>query len=217
MELEKAIKERKSSRVFSNRPVSLESIQKILRLALFAPSGLNLQPWQIYVVTGEERKRLSRVLLKAYRERKVSCSPKTGKPLPEKYKARAVELPLYMEPYLQKDGITFQKFINEGSCNFYNAPVAFIFCLDKIFPKDRLVDIGIFAGYVLLAAYNLGLDTCPVALISEYQDEVKELLNIGDEMNIIMGIALGYADPLNPYNAYRSTRDEPGRFITWID
>jgi nitroreductase len=217
MELEIAIKGRKSARAFNDRIVSRGDVENVLDLALRAPSGLNLQPWRIYAVSGEEKKRLSRVLLKAYREKQVSCSPKIGKPLPRDYAERSGGLPHFLAPYLIKDGITFQNFVNEGSCNFYGAPVALLFCIDKMFPKDRLVDIGILTAYVLLAAHSISLNTCPVALIAEYQEEIKELLSIGDNIDIVLGIALGYADSSNPYNAYKSTRDEPSSFVTWID
>ena len=217
MELATAIRDRKSARAFIDRVVPKEITEQVLKLALCAPSGLNLQPWRIYVVTGEEKARLSRVLLKAYREKQVSCSPKTEKPLPQKYSRRAGGLPHYLASFLQNDGITFTKFVNEGSCNFYGAPVAVLLCQEKIFPKDRLVDIGICAGYLLLAAGSLGLDTCPVALIAEYQDEIKDLLNIDPDNDIIMGVAMGYADAESPFNAYKSSRDEPGSFVTWID
>jgi nitroreductase len=217
MELSDAINTRKSARAFRDRAVPRETIEKVLDMALRAPSGLNLQPWQIYIVSGEEKARLSRLLLKAYREKQISCSPKTGRPLPPPYSDRAAGLPQYLGPYLKKDNLTFQKFVNEGSCNFYGAPVAILFCQDTMFPADRLVDIGICAGYLMLAAGSLGLNTCPIAVIIEYQDEIKELLNIADDKKIVLGMALGYADPENPYNSYRSSRDDPGHLVNWIE
>jgi nitroreductase len=217
MDLAAIINERTSTRMFMTRDVPRESIENIIKLAGRAPSALNLQPWEIYVISGEEKSRLSRLLLKSYRERQVACSPKTSRPLPSDYARRSANLPEYLNTYLKEHSISFTQYINEGSCNFYSAPVALIICLDKIFPKDRLVDIGIFFGYFLMAAHDTGLSTCPMGLISEYQDEVKYLLNIPDDKEIVLGLALGYADRNAYVNGYKSGREDINNFVHWIE
>jgi len=217
MDFKEIINTRRSTRAYTDKSVSREIIDRILEYALYAPSGMNLQPWGIYVISGEEKDRLGRVLLKSYKEKQISCSPKTDKPLPDKYGNRSSEFPIYLEPLLQNLGLSFHKFINEGSCNFYGAPVAVIMCIDDIFPPDRLVDIGIITAYILLGAHESGLGTCPIGLVAEYQDEIKELLNIPENRKIVLGIALGYADKDNPVNAYRSRREEFDRIVKWID
>ena len=63
MDIADAIKERKSIRAFRPDPIPREKIEEILHLALCAPSAINLQPWEITVVAGEERERLSRRLV----------------------------------------------------------------------------------------------------------------------------------------------------------
>ena len=79
-----------------------------------------------------------------------------------------------MKPYLDEIGSDFNTYINEGSCNFYGAPVAVIMCIDNSFSHARLVDMGACLGYLVLAAHHLGLWTCPIGLIAAYKDEVKE-------------------------------------------
>jgi len=80
MDLLKAINERKSARAFRPDPVPRETIEEILKVAICAPSAINLQPWEFIVVTGEEKERLSRKLIKSYREKQISCSPESVKP-----------------------------------------------------------------------------------------------------------------------------------------
>jgi nitroreductase len=82
MELIEAIGERKSIRAFKPDPISNETIENILHLAMKAPSAINLQPWEFTVVGGKEKERLCRRLLKAYGERRISCSPQATRPLP---------------------------------------------------------------------------------------------------------------------------------------
>ena len=46
-----AIFSRVSVREYQNRPVEPEKIEKLLRAAMAAPSAVNQQPWEFYVVT----------------------------------------------------------------------------------------------------------------------------------------------------------------------
>ncbi len=51
MDVLTAIKERRSCRAFLPDPVSEEAIDKILEAATWAPSPMNLQPWEFVVIT----------------------------------------------------------------------------------------------------------------------------------------------------------------------
>lgn len=216
MELWQAIRERKSIRAYKHDPIPKETIEEILRLTIHAPSAINLQPWEFIVVTGEEKERLSRKLIKAYKEKQISCSPGNVKPLPETYRQRGIASSESMEPYLKQIGVPFKQFTNEGSCNFYGAPVAIIICLDDSFSKARMVDIGVALGYLVLSAHGFGLATCPIGLIAAYEDEIKDLLNIPENKNVIIGIALGYPDWENPVSRYKSPRENLDKLVRWI-
>jgi nitroreductase len=205
MELEKVINERHSTRAFLDKPVPREIIERLLLLSTKAPSAINLQPWEFTVVMGVERKRLSKVLVKSMRERNISCGPGAVRPLPEYFMDRQRKLMDCILPHLEK-GISFQDFINEGSCNFYGAPAAIIVTIDQVFSNARLVDLGIVIGYMVLTAHNMGLGTCPIGLISAFADEIKEMLNIADEKDVVMGIGVGYPDPDSPINQAISDR-----------
>lgn len=56
------IKTRHSVRQFLDRPVSQHLVEKILETARYSPSGANLQPWQVAVVKGKTRDKLSRMI-----------------------------------------------------------------------------------------------------------------------------------------------------------
>jgi nitroreductase len=217
MDLIKAIQERKSIRAFKPDPIPKEKIESVLNLALRAPSAINLQPWEFVVVVGEERERLSRRLMKAYREKQISCGPDAVKPLPKAFGKRGAKTLEAMNPYFKELGVQSDQFINEGSCNFYGAPVAIIICLDDAFSKARFVDIGIVLGYFVLAAHESGLSTCPIGLIMAYEDEIKEVLNIPENKNVVIGVALGYPDHESPINRFKSYREDLGKFVRWIE
>ena len=81
MDVESAIRQRKSIRAFKPDPVPREMLRNILEQALRAPSWANTQPWEFFVVTGE---RLHEVQ-KAYLER--------GEQEPQSEIARPYEFP----------------------------------------------------------------------------------------------------------------------------
>lgn len=214
MDLIKAINERKSIRAYLDKPVEKEKLIELLTLASKAPSAINLQPWEIVVVAGKERERLSRILLKRMRELQVSCAPGAVKKLPEEFLRRQRELFEVLSPGIP-GGIQFQDFINEGSCNFYGAPIAIIISIDSAFSSSRLTDIGIFVGYLLLSAHSLGLGTCPIGLITQFQDEIKEELNIPEQKNVVIGIAVGYPDEDAPINKIKTPRVLLEKIVRW--
>src|SRR5215470_17457745 len=78
MEVYEAVRSRHSVRAFTDRPVPREAICRVLSEAAWAPSGSNIQPWHVYVLTGAplaELKRLAgeRVALEA-RQRAASAN-----------------------------------------------------------------------------------------------------------------------------------------------
>jgi nitroreductase len=205
MDLLQTMKDRRSTRAYLDKPVEREALERLLFLATQAPSAINLQPWEFVVVSGEEKKRLSRVLVKRMRERNISCGPGANKPLPEHFVERQRRLLECILPNLP-EGSRFDEFINEGSCDFYGAPTAIIVTLDKAFSSARLTDVGIAVGYLVLAAHAMGLGTCPIGLITAFDDEIREELNIPDEKQVVVGIAVGYKDESSPLNRARSER-----------
>ena len=216
MELIETIEGRKSIRAFKPDPVPREMIEKILLLATKAPSAVNLQPWEFAVVDGKEKQRLCRRLLKAYGEKRVSCSPRTTKPLPPEIDRRRKELFQEMKPYVDQLGVSFEDYINEGSFNFYGAPTAIIISMDRAFPKTRLVCIGATLGYLVLTAHALGLGTCPIGIITAFEDEIKDQLNIPEAKEVILGVALGYPDWENPVNRFKSSRENFPNITRWF-
>jgi nitroreductase len=217
MDLLKVIKERKSIRAFKPDPLPMEKIKEILKLSILAPSAINLQPWEFIVVVGEEKERLSRRLIKAYREKQISCGPGTVKPLPKTIAKRGAKTIELMNPFFEEMKVNSDQFINEGSCNFYGAPVAIILCQDDSFSKARLVDIGLTLGYFILTAHDFGLGTCPIGLITAYEDEIKDLLNIPENKTVVIGVALGFPDWESPINRFKSSREDLEKVVKWIE
>jgi nitroreductase len=215
MELFEVIEGRKSIRAFKPDSVPKETIEGILQLAVKAPSAINLQPWEFTVVSGREKERLCKRLLKAYGERRVSCSPNTTRPLPPEVDRRRRELFQEMRPFVDQLEVPFEDFINEGSFDFYGAPTAIIISMDRAFPKSRSLCIGAALGYLVLAAHGHGLGTCPIGIITAFEDDIKDQLNIPGGKEVILGVALGYPDWENPINRFKSSRESPANVTRW--
>jgi nitroreductase len=215
MEVFEVIEGRKSIRAFKPDSVPKETIEEILQLAVKAPSAINLQPWEFTVVSGREKERLCKRLLKAYGERRVSCSPQTTRPLPPEVDRRRRELFQEMKPFVDQLEVPFEDFINEGSFDFYGAPTAIIISMDRAFPKSRSLCIGAALGYLVLAAHAHGLGTCPIGIITAFEDDIKDQLNIPGGKEVILGVALGYPDWENPINRFKSSRENPANITRW--
>jgi nitroreductase len=216
MNVSEAILARRSCRAFKPDPVARETVAEILKLAINAPSANNLQPWEFVVVVGKDRERLSRVLLKAYHEKAISCGSGAVKPLPPAIRQHGLDAQAEMKPFADKLGVSLDDLINEGSCNFYGAPVAIIICLDDCFSSRQMVDVGTTVGYLVLAAQEKELGSCPIGLITDYADEIRETLNIPDNKRVIIGLALGYPDTTSPLAPFRSSRADVAGFVRWI-
>lgn len=216
MDILEVLQERRSTRAFLDKPVDKKTLERLLSLATQAPSAINIQPWEITIVSGEERKRLSRVLVKRMRERNISCGPGAIRPLQEHFVQRQKDLLESIAPNLPAD-TPFQDFINEGSCDFYGAPTAIIITIDEVFSKARLTDIGLLVAYLVLAAHGLGLGSCPIGLITAFDDEIKDMLNLPEEKQVVIGIALGYRDPDATVNQSRSERSPLNDLVKWRD
>ena len=57
-----AINTRFSCRAFLDKPVAAEDVKYIVETAVRAPSGGNLQPWNVHVLQGEARDNLVKLI-----------------------------------------------------------------------------------------------------------------------------------------------------------
>ena len=67
MNVKTALLRRKSTRAFLDKEVSIDVITKIIEQSKTAPSGVNTQPWQVAVLTGESKDNLCNKFEKAFR------------------------------------------------------------------------------------------------------------------------------------------------------
>ena len=68
MDVKEALINRKSTRAFLDKNVDSTLIAQLLDYASHAPSGTNAQPWQVAVVSGETRIKLTQEMETAFRD-----------------------------------------------------------------------------------------------------------------------------------------------------
>lgn len=217
MDILETIRTRRSIRAFRDEAVPRAVLQEVLTDASRAPSAINMQPWEVHMVLNDERKRLSRKLMRSYRERGLGCAPGSTKRLPDRFIERGRQCAEAMTPLISRMGRDFSGYINEGSLDFYGAPAVALIFLDEAFPPEGMTDIGSFVAYLVMAAAGHGLASCPIGLVKAYEDDVKDMLNISEDKRLIVSVALGYPQIDAPINEFRSPRAELREFVRWFD
>ena len=225
MNVAEALSTRSSKRAFLDRPVAPDRVAHILRLAGLAPSGSNIQPWQVYVVSGTARDRLCAETVRSAREhragqgREYNYYPTTWRE-PYLARRRACGWGLYTLLGIQKGDR--EAGLRQELKNFelFGAPVGLFFYIDRDLQPGSWLDYGMFLQSVMLAARDSGLDTCPQAAWLGFHHIVAAHVGAPPEQMLVCGMALGYADAADPVNAYRPQRlavEEYTRFLGFGD
>lgn len=219
MNLDEALKARKSVRAFRPDPVSLDLVREILELARCSPSGTNIQPWKVHVVAGETRRRLEEEVL-AHRETRPADAgaefPRTSK-RKEPYTTRMRTLGKAMYSLLGiPKGDEAANWHQWGrNYRFFDAPVGLIFTIDKDLDAMSFIDIGIFMQSIMLAAKSRGLDTCSQGAWNNFWTVTRRILDVPDDEYIVCGMSLGYADETAPVNTLVAEREPLDSFATF--
>lgn len=188
MELQDAIKGRKSIRQFKSTPVPQSDIEKMVYAASLAPSGGNMQPWHFVAVTDtQKRDEMVHIVHDAW----VTLSCKMPKRSPRSLVASLV---------------------------FSKAPLVFVvlmssFPLEKdpffsLFQKERGITgcITQYGGFVnvqgtaaaiqnlLLTAYELGYGACWLRVPYYAKDRLEQCLDVEPPWEILALIPVGVPD-----------------------
>ena len=78
---------------------------------------------------------------------------------------------------------------------FFGAPLAGIVCMHRDLDFVDAMGVGMFLQTLLLSLTARGLGTCVQVSIAGYPEIVREQLNIGEDMRVLCGLAIGYPDP----------------------
>lgn len=223
--VDEAITSRRSMRRFLPTPVPREVIEDILRVAARAPSGSNVQPWKVHVLTGASRQGLVDQIMAAYNDPAQEglhkgeydyYPPKWTSPYIER--RRKVGLDLYGLLGIGKEEKARMHAQQGRNYQFFDAPVGLIFTIDRILGKGSWMDYGMFLQSIMIAARARGLDTCPQAAFGHYHRIVSPYLGLDAETEmVVVGMALGHADPQALDNTLLTEREPVSAFTRFLD
>lgn len=220
MDILDALKQRISTRAFLDKPVSEATIRAILDDARWAPSGGNLQPWKVHVVTGEAKQAIIEAV-KAKLETDPFGDENAFPVYPEKlwepYRSRRYTVGEQMYDILQipredKAGRLGQVLKN---FEFFGAPAGLFFTIDPKMNPNQWAHLGMFIYAVTLAAEGHGLATCMQEAWTRFTKTVGSALELPDNEQVYCGMSLGYADPDAPLNSMRTERAELDKIATF--
>lgn len=217
-----AITSRRSVRGFLPTPVPRETVARLLEVAARAPSGSNIQPWRVHVLTGGAKERLSRAMHeRRARDPNAECAQYQYYPVnwrePYLSRRRKIGWGLYALCGIKK-GETDKMFRQHGrNYDFFGAPVGMMLTVEADMELGSWIDCGIFVQTLMIAARGLGLHTCAQAAWAYHHDVVRAAIPLADNEKVVCGIALGHEDPDEPANALRTEREPLANFVTFHD
>jgi nitroreductase len=222
--VDRAITSRRSVRAFLDTPVSRETILDILRVASRAPSGTNIQPWRVHVLTGASKDQLAAKILAAHDD------PDAAALHTEEY---AYYPRNWVTPYIERRrkvgwdlygllGITKTDKVSMHrqhgrNYRFFDAPVGLMFSIDRVLERGSWLDYGMFLENIMVAARGRGLDTCPQAAFTPFHRIITEHLGLLPEEMLVCGMSLGFADPGKIENTLETVREPVESFTTFLE
>ena len=193
MNIIKLIKQRKSVRAYLDKEVEDEKIIQILESAKHAPSGVNMQPFDVHVVSKKTKKSIENKMLVAFDKNEKEQMDYQYYPLnwEEPYKSRRKKTGLLMYETLGIKRENKERQIQQWKANYkaFGAPVVLYFFIDSTLEKGSYLDYGMFLQSIMLAAVDQGLATCPQAALTEYPQIVKKILKRNKFMHYIKKIS----------------------------
>ena len=217
-----AARTRRSIRAYKSDPVPGAIVREIVALGRHAPSGSNIQPWRVHVLTGATLRRVGSAIQQAFLDdepgHKRDYDYYTD-PVYEPYLARRRQCGwgLYSLLGIGRGDREKSKAYRATNYNFFGAPVGLIFTIDRKLEKGSWLDYGMFLQTIMLAARARGLHTCPEAAIASYPDIVRRELGIANEWVVICGMAMGYADSGALINTFQPPRIEVDEYAVFLD
>ena len=218
-----AIASRRSIRAFLPTPVAREDIEAILEVSARAPSGTNIQPWKVTVLTGDAKQRLSDAILAVYQDKDAASNhteeyayyPRQWvSPFIER--RRKVGWDLYALLGLEREDKAGMAAQHGRNYRFFDAPVGLIFTIDRVLEQGSWLDYGMFLQNIMVAARGRGLDTCPQAAFIQFHRIIAEQLGLPASESVVCAMVLGYADPSRIENALVTERAPLAQFVRFL-
>ncbi len=213
-----AVLTRHSLRAFTDKPVNDSVLQEIFTHAARAPSGTNMQPWQVHLLTGKTLVQVSNSVLNAYDNDEPFEAEEPY--YPDKFfepyltRRRKVGWDLYSLVGIEKGDKTKMKAQHRRNFEFFTAPVGAIFTIHRDLNTGSWLDYGMFLQNVMLLAREAGLHTCPQAAFCGYHKAIRVALPLAEHEVVVCGMSIGFADFTAVENSLVTERADFDEFVS---
>ncbi len=217
MEIIEAINNRYSVRAFKPDPVPRQILEDLLTVSQRAPSWANTQTWEFAVVGGAALDDLR----KALADRAFAQDARNADiPYPEwtgKYKERRIRngSRLYEHMGIAREDVEKQLNWFVSMYRFFDAPNAIYIYTDRAISDWAIMNVGLIAQTISLAALHYGLGSIMLASGVSYPDTVRQKLNIPESKQILISVAIGYPEPDATVNKFRTERVPLSDICSW--
>ena len=221
MEFKDVVMGRRSIRGYQQKPVPKALIREVLEMAIRAPTSLNTQPWNFYVVTGEVLDRIREGNV----ERNLAGVPdsrefRMGPGYEGVHRERQIGIAIQLFEAMGIERHDKEKRMDWVLRGFrqFDAPVSIVITYDKSIQGSDIApfDCGGVVNCLVNAAWSKGLG-CVINSQGIMQSPVvREHAGIPDDQVIQTCVAMGWPDDSFPANAVVSTRksvDEAATFV----
>ncbi|MDA4108425.1 nitroreductase [Mycolicibacterium holsaticum] len=220
MDVYQAVRTRRAVRGFTDRPVPRETLERVLTAAAWAPSGSNMQPWRVFVVTGAPLAQLKKLAVERvaagdpWDERQYEMyPPKPKSPYAERRSAFGKER--YSALGIAREDWEARQRAAIANWDCFGASAALFCYIDRDLGAPQWADAGMYLQTVMLLLRAEGLHSCPQMAWSQVRTTVAEVVKPPAELILFCGMSIGYQDvALASPRTGRAPLDETVTFIT---
>ena len=214
MTVTEALQSRLSVRDFLPTPVPGDTIRRLLATASRAPSGGNVQPWQIDVLAGEPLDALKAAMAQRLAEvaagdRSESAEydiyPKELVAPHRDYRFQVGE-DMYARLGIPREDKAARLRWFARNSQFFGAPMALFCSVDRRMGPPQWSDLGMFLQSLMLLLREEGLDSCPQECWAVYPRTVGSFIGLPAERLLFTGMAIGQRNAAHPVNGLVSQR-----------
>ncbi len=194
-----ALRSRRSVRGFLDKPVPEETLKEIFELAQLAPSNCNIQPWKVFVASGEVRDELRRRMVEkvtAGVPMEPDFEPNAGK-FSGVYRQRQVDcaVELYNNMGIARDDKPGRMRAQLRNFELFDAPHVVFIGMEREFGPTVALDVGMYIQSLMLAMTAHGVGSCAQGSMRYFPNDVREIFGEPASTAILVGISFGYEDP----------------------
>jgi nitroreductase len=199
MDIYEAVTSRRAVRGFTDQPVPREVLERVLSAAAWSPSGSNLQPWHIYVLTGAALVQLKMLAVERvgagdpWDEREFEMYPPELKS-PYRERRAAFAKQRYGALGIAREDLEARQRAAIANWDCFGAPAALFCYIDRDMGLPQWADLGMYLQTVMLLLRAEGLHSCAQMAWSQTRKSVAEVVSPSDGRILFCGMSIGYED-----------------------